>query len=85
MSNFSVPKRIKSEGVYIYNNLCYAGDSEPLIGFIGKDMHLWNNIFVVEDGGLLARNLNSRIGLEKRTWKSFFLYIFFWEYIKELY
>jgi len=60
VSNFSVPKRIKSEGVYIYNNTyVIAGDSEPLIGFIGKDMHLWNNIFVVEDGGLLAKNLKA--------------------------
>ncbi|MGC6480838.1 MAG: right-handed parallel beta-helix repeat-containing protein [Porticoccaceae bacterium] len=60
VSNFSVPKRIKSEGVYIYNNTyVIASDSEPLIGFIGKDMHLWNNIFVVEDGGLLAKNLKA--------------------------
>ena len=26
---------------------------------MGKDMHLWNNIFVVEDGGALGKNLKS--------------------------
>lgn len=58
VSNFSVPKRIKSEGVYIYNNTyVIAGNSEPLMRFMGKDMHLWNNVFVVEDGGSLAKNL----------------------------
>lgn len=60
VSNFSVPKRIKSEGIYIYNNTyVIAGNSEPKIRLMGKDMHLWNNIFVVEDGGLLGENLKS--------------------------
>ncbi len=60
VSNFSVPKRIKSQGVYIYNNTyVIAGDSKPKIRFMGKDMHLWNNVFVVEDGGALGENLKS--------------------------
>lgn len=60
VSNFSVPKRIKSEGVYIYNNTyVIAGDSEPKIRLMGKDLHLWNNVFVVEDGGVLGKNLMS--------------------------
>jgi hypothetical protein len=60
VSNFSVPKRIKSEGIFIYNNTyVIAGDSEPKIRLMGKDMHLWNNVFVVEDGGVLGKNLNS--------------------------
>jgi hypothetical protein len=55
-----VPKRIKSEGIYIYNNTyVIAGNSEPKIRLMGKDMHLWNNIFVVEDGGFLGENLKS--------------------------
>ena len=60
VSNFSVPKRIKSEGIFIYNNTyVIAGDSEPKIRLMGKDMHLWNNVFVVEDGGVLGKNLKS--------------------------
>ena len=60
VSNFSVPKRIKSEGIFIYNNTyVIADDSEPKIRLMGKDMHLWNNVFVVEDGGALGKNLRS--------------------------
>jgi hypothetical protein len=66
VSNFSGPKRIKSEGIFIYNNTyVIAGDSEPKIRLMGKDMHLWNNVFVVEDGGALGKNLRSGWSREK--------------------
>jgi len=66
VSNFSVPKRVKSEGIYIYNNTyVIAGNSQPLIRLVGKDMHLWNNIFVVEDGGELGGNLKPNWSKEK--------------------
>jgi hypothetical protein len=55
VSDFSVPKRIQSKGVYIYNNTyVIAPSSDPLVELNGSDTHLWNNLFVVDDGGRLG-------------------------------
>lgn len=58
VSDFAVPKRTPSEGIYIYNNTyVVASSSDPLIELNGRDMHLWNNLFVVKDGGRLGRKV----------------------------
>lgn len=58
VSDYSAPKRIQSEGIYIYNNTyVIAANSHPLIELNGRDMHLWNNLFVVAKGGSLGRKV----------------------------
>ena len=58
VSDYSAPTRIQSEGIYIYNNTyVIAANSHPLIELNGKDMHLWNNLFVVDPGGSLGRKV----------------------------
>tara|TARA_B100000767_G_scaffold257060_1_gene264601 strand:+ start:10601 stop:12292 length:1692 start_codon:yes stop_codon:yes gene_type:complete len=58
VSDFSAPKRIQSEGIFIYNNTyVIAANSHPHIELNGRDMHLWNNLFVVDQGGSLGRKL----------------------------
>tara|TARA_B110000003_G_scaffold74720_1_gene76261 strand:- start:7681 stop:9372 length:1692 start_codon:yes stop_codon:yes gene_type:complete len=58
VSDYSAPKRIQSEDIYIYNNTyVIAANSHPLIELNGKDIHLWNNLFVVNEGGSLGRKV----------------------------
>lgn len=55
VSDYSKPKRIQSEDIYIYNNTyVIAASSDPLVELNGRDMHLWNNLFVVDDGGRMG-------------------------------
>jgi hypothetical protein len=59
VSDFAVPKRVQSEGVYIYNNTYFVtSGSDPFLEFNGRDVHAWNNAFLVESGGRLGRKLN---------------------------
>ena len=59
ISDFSVPERIQSEGVYIYNNTyVVASGTDPLVELNGKDLHVWNNAFLVEEGGRMGRKVN---------------------------
>ncbi len=47
VSDFSVPRRIQSRGVYIYNNTYVtAANSQPGIEINSVDTHIINNIFV---------------------------------------
>ena len=65
MSDYSKPNRVQSQGVYIYNNTyVIASTSNPLIEINGRDTHLWNNLFVVDEGGSLGTKvtLGWRIG-----------------------
>lgn len=58
VSDFAVPKRTLSEQVYIYNNTyLVASDSDPMIEINANDVHLWNNLFAVEQGGRLGRKV----------------------------
>lgn len=58
VSDYSAPKRIQSESIYIYNNTyLIASKTHPLIELNGRDMHLWNNLFVVDEGGSLGRKV----------------------------
>ena len=59
VSDFAVPKRVQSEGVYIYNNTYFVtSGSDPFLEFNGRDLHVWNNVFLVEAGARLGRKLN---------------------------
>ena len=65
VSDYSKPNRVQSQGVYIYNNTyVIASTSNPLIEINGRDTHLWNNLFVVDEGGSLGTKvtLGWRIG-----------------------
>ena len=58
VSNFSKPKRIRSRGVYIYNNTyVITKDSKPQIEINGEDTHIWNNVFVMEAGSRLGEKM----------------------------
>lgn len=59
VSDFSVPKRIQSREVAIYNNTyLIASASDPYIEFNAEQLQVLNNLFVVEKGGRLAKKLN---------------------------
>ena len=59
VSDFSVPKRIQSREVAIYNNTYFiASTSDPYIEFNAEQLQVLNNLFVVEEGGRLAKKLN---------------------------
>ena len=59
VSDFSVPKRIQSREVAIYNNTyLIASASDPHIEFNAGQLQVLNNLFVVEEGGRLAKKLN---------------------------
>ncbi len=59
VSDFSVPKRIQSREVFIYNNsYLITSGSDPQIEFNGEQVQLYNNLFVVETGARLAKKLN---------------------------
>lgn len=59
VSDFSVPKRIQSRGVAIYNNTyLIASASDPYVEFNAEQLQVLNNLFVVEEGGRLAKKLN---------------------------
>jgi len=59
VSDFSVPKRVLSREIFIYNNTyLVASGSDPFIEFNAQDMHLWNNLFVVDAGGRLGKKMN---------------------------
>jgi len=58
VSDFAVPKRIQSSDVFIYNNTyIVTSDSDPLVELNGENVHLWNNLFVVEEGSRLGRKV----------------------------
>lgn len=58
VSDFAVPKRVLSDGVYIYNNT-YIVDKEadPLIEINANNAHVWNNVIAVEKGGRVGRKV----------------------------
>lgn len=59
VSDFSVPKRIQSREIFIYNNTyLVTSGSDPYIEFNGEQVQLLNNLFVVEAGASLAKKLN---------------------------
>ena len=59
VSDFSVPERIQSREVFIYNNTyLITSGSDPYIEFNGEQVQLLNNLFVVEAGASLAKKLN---------------------------
>lgn len=58
VSDFAVPKRLQSRDVFIYNNTyIVTSDSDPLVEINGESVHLWNNLFVVEEGSRLGRKV----------------------------
>ena len=58
VSDFAVPKRMQSRDVFIYNNTyIVTSNSNPLVELNGESVHLWNNLFVVQDGSLLGRKV----------------------------
>ena len=64
VSDFAVPNRVQSEDVYIYNNTYFIkSGSDPLFEINGEGVRVWNNVFVVEEGGRLARKVN--VGWER--------------------
>ncbi len=64
VSDFAVPKRMQSEDVYIYNNTYFIkSGSDPLFEINGEGVRVWNNVFLVEEGGRLARKVN--VGWER--------------------
>ena len=59
VSDFSVPKRIQSRDVFIYNNTyLITSGSDPYIEFNGEQVQLLNNLFVVETSARLAKKIN---------------------------
>jgi len=59
VSDFSVPKRIQSREIFIYNNsYLITSGSDPQVEFNGEQVQLYNNLFVVEAGARLAKKLN---------------------------
>lgn len=59
VSNFSVPKRILSRDIYIYNNTyLIASNTDPFVEVNAVNAHLWNNVFSVEKNGRLGRKVN---------------------------
>lgn len=59
VSDFSVPKRIHSKDVYIYNNTYFVtSGTDPFLEFNGENVHVWNNAFLVEEGGRLGKKVN---------------------------
>ncbi|MDB2410387.1 right-handed parallel beta-helix repeat-containing protein [Pseudomonadales bacterium] len=59
VSDFAVPKRILSRDIFIYNNTyLVTSGSDPYIELNGENLHLWNNLFVVEPGGRLGKKFN---------------------------
>lgn len=59
VSDFASPKRGVSTDVFIYNNTyLIASGSDPFIELNGKHLHLWNNLFVVDQGGRLGKKFN---------------------------
>ena len=59
VSDYSRPLRKQSEGVHIYNNTyVVTSNSTPGIELNGKDINVWNNLFVVEKDAYLGRNIN---------------------------
>jgi hypothetical protein len=58
VSDFSVPKRIQSREIFIYNNsYLITSGSDPQVEFNGEQVQLYNNLFVVEAGARLAKKL----------------------------
>ena len=59
VSDFAVPERIQSRDVYIYNNTYFVrAESDPFFELNAEDVHVWNNAFIVEEGGRLGRKVN---------------------------
>ena len=59
VTDYSRPLRKQSEGVYIYNNTyVVTSNSTPGIELNGKDVNVWNNLFVVEKDAHLGKNIN---------------------------
>ena len=59
VSDFAVPKRIQSKDVYIYNNTYFiTSGSDPFFELNGENVHVWNNVFIVEEGGRLGKKVN---------------------------
>ena len=59
VTDYSRPRRLQSDGVYIYNNTyVITPNSSPDIELNGKNIHIWNNLFVVEKNAHLGRNTN---------------------------
>ena len=57
--DFSVPQRIQSREVAIYNNTyLISSTSDPYIEFNAEQLRVLNNLFVVEEGGRLAKKIN---------------------------
>ena len=49
---------MQSRDVFIYNNTyIVTSNSNPLVELNGESVHLWNNLFVVQDGSLLGRKV----------------------------
>ena len=59
VSDFSQPKRVQSQGVYIYNNTYFVtAGTDPFFEINGTDVHVWNNAFLIEEGGRLGKKVN---------------------------
>ena len=50
---------MQSKDVYIYNNTYFiTAGSDPFFELNGENVHVWNNVFIVEDGGRLGKKVN---------------------------
>lgn len=59
VSDFAVPKRVQSRDVFIYNNTYFVrAESDPFFELNAEDVHVWNNAFIVEEGGRLGKKVN---------------------------
>lgn len=59
VSDFSQPERIQSKEVFIYNNTYFVtAGTDPFFELNAEDVHVWNNAFLVEEGGRLGRKVN---------------------------